>query len=96
MPRATKFDFVSSLSRRRRHAKIEIFRGTCLCYTRSSAAPKVNESCRSCQDHPPPVAVLSDFAVSPQSNLRYRQKYPSVYALLSVKAVTGTAALGQP
>jgi hypothetical protein len=39
MPRATKFDFVGSRSRRRRHAKMETFKGTCLCHTRSSAVP---------------------------------------------------------
>jgi hypothetical protein len=44
MPRATKFDFVGNRSRRRRHAKMETFRGTCLCHTRSSASPRVNES----------------------------------------------------
>jgi hypothetical protein len=40
MPRVTKFVFVGNLSRKRRHAKIDTFRGTCLCHSRSSAAPK--------------------------------------------------------
>jgi hypothetical protein len=44
MSRATKFDFVGNWSRRRRHAKIETFRGTYLCHTRSSASPRVNKS----------------------------------------------------
>jgi hypothetical protein len=32
MPRATKFVFVGSLSRKRRHAKIEAFKRTCQLY----------------------------------------------------------------
>jgi hypothetical protein len=44
IPRATKFVFVGSRSRRRRHAKMETFRGTCMCHTRSSTSPSVSES----------------------------------------------------
>jgi hypothetical protein len=44
IPRATKFVFVGSRSRRRLYAKMETFRGTCLCHTRSSTSPNVSES----------------------------------------------------
>jgi hypothetical protein len=42
MPRVTKFVFVGNWLRKRRHTKIDTFKGSCLCHIRSSAAPKVN------------------------------------------------------
>jgi hypothetical protein len=44
IPQATKFSFIGSLSRKRRHAKMETFEGICLCHTRSTSSPAVNVS----------------------------------------------------
>ncbi|MCI83253.1 hypothetical protein A2U01_0104528, partial [Trifolium medium] len=44
MPRETRFALVGNLSRKSRHARMETFRGICVCQMKPVAASKVTPS----------------------------------------------------